>query len=148
MTTNPSKIKPFARRRSRQLLLQALYSWMLTQNNIAEVEEHFLLEYNFKRADIDYFKELLHAIPQCISELDQQFEPFLDRSINELNPIELAVLRLGTYELLKRLEVPYRVVINEAVELTKTYGAEDGFKYVNSILDKVAKVVRVAEMAS
>lgn len=141
-----NKFNPQARHRTRRLLLQALYQWQLAGQPVAEIAAQFAQDENMVKADGDYFQELLQAIPAQSQALDQQFQSFLDRSVNELDPIELAILRLGTFELTQRLEIPYRVVINEAVELAKTFGAEEGHKYVNGILDRVAHQVRAAEI--
>lgn len=135
-----------ARRLARRRAVQALYSWQLSDEALSDIEQQFLLEQNMKDVDLAYFKELLHQVPKYLDEIDAQIETKLDRPFKELDPIECAVMRLAVYELMHRLDVPYRVVINEAVELTKTFGAEDGFKYVNSIVDGLAKQLRKAEV--
>jgi N utilization substance protein B len=99
-----------------------------------------------KNVDLKYFKELLHEVPAHLDVIDEWITPKLDRPFVEIDPIECAVMRLAVYELLHRIDIPYRVVINEAVELTKTFGAEDGFKYVNSIIDSLAKEIRKVEV--
>jgi len=144
--SSKNKFNPQARHKARRLLLQALYQWQLAQQPITEIAVQFAQDENMAKADSAYFQELLRAISAQCQTLDQQFEPFLDRPLQELDPIELTILRLGTYELVQRLEIPYRVVINEAVELAKTFGAEEGHKYVNGILDQVAQRVRSAEI--
>jgi len=134
------------RRAARSFALQALYSWQLTANPINELEAQFRVDNDMSGADLQLFGELLRGVASRKSELDETFEPFLDRMLDELDPIELATLRIGTYELVQRLEVPYRVAINESVELAKTFGATDSHRYVNGVLDKVAQRARMAEI--
>src|SRR5438445_9870928 len=107
-------MNPTARRNARQYALQAMYQWQISGTAIKEIELEFLVHHIKEKTDLDFFKELIHGIPKNCEELDNQMTPFLSRPINELDPIELAILRLGIYELSKRLDVPYRVAINEA----------------------------------
>ncbi len=139
---NNIKFNPHTRRRARRYALQALYQWFLSGTDIFDIERQFLNDYDMAKVEVSYFQELLHEIPKLISELDAAFQPLLDRKITELDPIEAVTLRMGTYELLKRLDIPYKVAIDEAVELTKKFGTVDGYKYINAVLDKVAKKVR------
>ncbi len=139
-------MSPVARRLARQYALQALYQWQLSQALPADIETQFLAKQINKRTDMEYFRELIHAIPTQHAELDQYMVPFLSRPINEVDPIELAILRLSIYELAKRLDIPYRVSINEALELTKKYGSVEGFKFVNGVLDHIARQLRAQEM--
>lgn len=139
-------MNPTARRNARQYALQAMYQWQISDAPIKEIELEFLVHHIKEKTDLDYFKELIHGIPKNHVELDQCMTPFLSRPINELDPIELAILRLGIYELSKRLDVPYRVAINEALELTKKFGSVEGYKFVNGILDQVARSLRVSEI--
>lgn len=141
-------MNPTARRFARHYALQALYQWQLAEANANEIEAEFVAHQIKKKTDLDFFKELLHEVPKQCSELDEQFAPFLSRPINEIDPIELTVLRIGTYELKNRLDVPYRVVINESLELTKKFGSIEGFKFVNGVLEKVARQLRSVEMAA
>jgi N utilization substance protein B len=120
--------------------------WEMTGEDVSDIETQFLLEQDMKNADIKYFKELLHQVPAHVKELDERISPLLDRPFHELDPVECAIMRLGVYELQHRIDIPYRVVINEAVELAKIFGAEEGHKYVNSILDRVAKKIRSIEV--
>lgn len=143
------KINLMARKKARRLLVQALYQWHLTQQGISVIEAQFLTRPetgDHKKIDLAYFREILHAIPTQVDFLDQQMEPFLDRKLSELDPVELAILRLSIYELSQKPDVPYRVVINEALELAKTYGSQDSHKYVNGILDKIARQLRAVEI--
>jgi len=128
------------RRKARRLALQAIYQW---QHNPSEnIESQFRKECNPKKVDVGYFSELVNGVINNTANLDEQMLPFLDRSIEEINPVELAILRIAIYELVHRPDVPYKVIINEALEAAKVFGAEQGFKYINSILDKVVKKVR------
>lgn len=136
-----------ARRQARTYALQALYQWHIAGNSLNEIEAHFRSEFDFNNTDIDYFHELLHQIAAELSEVQNAFVSHLDRKIEDLDPIELSILRIGCYELLKRLDVPYRVAINESVNLAKKFGATDGHKYINGILDKVARDLRKTEIA-
>ena len=135
-----------ARHKARSRAVQAIYDWQVSGNDVREVEEYFLTEQNMKKTDLDYFSELLHGIPSHLSELDGHLAPILDRPLEEVDPVEKAILRIGVYEFVHRMDVPYRVVINEAVELAKDFGAEDGHKYVNSVLDKLAAKLRSLEV--
>jgi len=134
------------RHNARQAAVQAIYQWLLTGKEVDYIDEQFLADHDLTNVDVDYFKELLHKIPLHLHEIEDHFVPMLDRKLSELDPVECAILHIGTYELEFRLDVPYRVIINESVELAKTFGAEHGHKYVNSILDKVAHKLREAEI--
>ncbi|MBN3264825.1 transcription antitermination factor NusB [Pectobacterium brasiliense] len=135
-------MKPAARRRARECAVQALYSWQLSKNDIADVEHQFLSEQDVKDVDITYFRELLTGVATQAEKLDQLMAPFLSRRIDELGQVEKAILRLAMFELSKREDVPYKVAINEAIELAKIFGAEDSHKFVNGVLDKAAPSVR------
>ena len=145
----PDKRKRPARRGrsySRRLALQALYQWQIARHNLAEIEKQFLEDQDVSKADLKYFQELLHKIPACTDELTTVMAPHLDRSQEVLDPIERAILWIGIYELAHQLDIPYRVVINESVELAKDFGAEQGHKFINGVLDKAAKVLREQEI--
>ena len=135
-------MKPAARRRARECAVQALYSWQLSKNDIADVELQFLSEQDVKDVDISYFRELLSGVAVNATSLDALMAPVLSRQLEELGQVERAVLRIALFELSKRDDVPYKVAINEAIELAKTFGAEDSHKFVNGVLDKVAPTVR------
>ena len=134
------------KQRSRARVVQALYQWLVSGDDLSEIEKQFL---NQKEGKISkaFFSNLFTNIPKNISLLDEIIKPSLDRSIKELGPIERSVLYLGVYELKFQPEVPYKVVINEAVELTKLYGAENAYKLINSSLDKIAKDIRSVEVS-
>ncbi len=144
---NPNKSRS-PRHRAREFALQGIYQWLLNNEDSGVIDAHIREAHGFDKADREHFDVLLHgAINQSI-ELRQQFSPFIDRGIAELSPIEHAALLIGAYELKNHLEIPYRVVINEAVELTKSFGGQDGHKYVNGVLDKLAAQLRVVEVSS
>jgi len=126
--------------------MQALYQWYMTGHDLAAIEAQFRADYDFKKVDLAFFQDIVHQAPANMAELEAAFTPHLDRAIEELDPIELSLLRLGSYELLKRIDVPYKVVINEAVNLAKKFGATDGYKFINGVLDGVARDVRAVEI--
>ena len=128
--------------------MQGLYEWQLSENDPQEILINYHQQHDLTNVDREYFQTLLLGVPNQLQALDQALTPYLSRPIKEVDPIELAILRLATYEMLNRLDVPYRVIINEAVELAKTFGAETGHKFVNGILDKVAASTRAAEVKS
>ena len=135
-------MKPAARRRARECAVQALYSWQISKNDIADVEYQFLSEQDVKDVDISYFRELLSGVATNAEYLDGLMAPVLSRQLEELGQVERAVLRISLFELSKREDVPYKVAINEGIELAKTFGAEDSHKFVNGVLDKVAPTIR------
>jgi len=139
------KLSAAARSRSRQFLVQALYQAQLTGTEFALVIDSFTKENNMKRADIGYFKDVLLGISNDQQKLEELILRKADRPLNELDPIEKGILMMGVFELCSRIDVPYRVVINEGVELAKSFGGTDSYKYVNSILDSLAKELRQAE---
>jgi N utilization substance protein B len=142
-------MNPTARRYARQYAVQAIYQWQIAHTLPADIESQFLTYQQMsKKTDMIYFKELVHSIPRLHEELDNHMIPFLSRSIDELDPVELAILRLGIFELAKRLDIPYRVTINEALELTKKYGSVEGYKFVNGVLDHVAQKLRSLEIST
>ena len=134
------------RSQARHHAVQAMYQWQMTGQDVAEIDRQFLEEQDVSKFDIPYFRDLLHGVPSHLGTLDKVLAPLLDRSLESVDPVERAILRLGAYELMYHPEVPYRVVINEAVELAKVFGATDGHKYVNGVLDRMAKQTRQAEI--
>lgn len=136
-----------SKRRARKLVLQALYQWHMSGLDLTEIEAQFRAVTNMERVDIDYFCGLLYGVPREVESVEAAFLPYLDRAIHELNPIELTVLRLSTYELMHCPEIPYRVVLDEAVTLTKEFGSQDGHRYVNGVLHNLAKQSRAAEIS-
>lgn len=139
-------MKPQARHRARSLTLQAIYQWQLTADAVADIKMQFADKLNSKKVDAEYFNDLLDGVLRGITAIDEHIEPFLDRKKDDLDNVELAILRLATYELMERFDIPYKVVINEALELAKYFGSVEGYKYVNGILDKAARKLRPQEM--
>ncbi|MCF6210386.1 MAG: transcription antitermination factor NusB [Gammaproteobacteria bacterium] len=137
-----------ARQLARQCAVQALYSWQLTDGDPFDIDAAFRIENDMDGVDVDYFRELLREIPRLREELDGHIIPLLTRPLAEVDPVERAILRLGAYELKCRLDVPYRVAINEGVELAKRFGAEQGHRFVNGILDGMARELRGTELAA
>ncbi|BBU97510.1 transcription antitermination factor NusB [Providencia rettgeri] len=135
-------MKPAARRRARECAVQAIYSWQLSGNPIAEVEYEFIAEQDMSDVDVNYFRELLSGVATNATKLDQLMAPYLSRQLEELGQVEKAILRVSMFELSFREDVPYKVAINEGIELAKVFGAEDSHKFVNGVLDKAAPVVR------
>lgn len=133
------------RKKARGLLVQALYQWQISDYPVNAIEAQYRAD-NTGKVDWDYFHEVFEGVASSADALDEGFTPFLDRDLSQLNPIELAILRLGAYELFRRIDIPYRVVINEAIELAKKFGASESHKYVNGVLDKLARQARQVEM--
>ncbi len=130
------KVSP--RRRARECAVQALYSWYISQNSIEQVELAFVTDQEMTGVDMPYFRKLLRGTVEQVEAIDEALRPFLDRDEAELDPIERTILRLSTYELKYELDVPYKVAINEAIEVAKVFGSDDSHKYVNGVLDKLA----------
>ena len=136
-----------SKRRARKLALQALYQWHMSGLELTEIEAQFRAVTNMERVDTNYFCGLLYGVLREIETIEASFSPYLDRAVLDLNPIELTVLRLSTYELLHCPEIPYRVLLDEAVSLTKEFGSQDGHRYVNGVLHNVAKQSRAVEIS-
>jgi N utilization substance protein B len=134
-----------SRRRSRELALQALYQWLLSGDDADVLCRQTAEKKDYARADVAYLETIVRGAVGSAAMLDEAVQPFLDRPVAQLSPIERALLLIGAYELLRSPEVPYKVVINEAVELAKSYGGTDGHKYVNGVLDKLAAQARSEE---
>lgn len=141
-----NNLDPTARHNARRYALQAMYQWQIAGASLTDIENEFMKYHIDKKLDTAYFKELIHGIPECQQEIDQEIRQFTGRALQEIDPVELAVLRLAIYELLKRPDVPYRVIINEALQLTKKFGSVEGHKFVNGVLDKIAKKNRQDEI--
>lgn len=141
-------IDPQARSRARRRALQAIYAWQLSGQPIAQVIDQFRAEQDMEVADLEYFEDLVRGIDKHLDQIDTELRKFLDREIAQVDPIERGVLRIAAYELLFRADVPYRVVINEAIETTKRFGADHGHTYINGVLDKAAAAWRAAEASA
>jgi len=135
-----------ARRRARQALVQALYQWQMTGQDADEIDAQFSEEHQGSKTDIPYFRELIHQIIRQVMVLDEMIAPYIDRDISTLDPVERAILRLGCYEVSQRLDLPYRIVINESIDLAKRFGADQSYRYINGVMDKLARKYRQAEV--
>lgn len=140
-------VSPSARRKARHYAMQAIYQWQMAQAPINQIEAEFHVDNDMSKVDVTYFRELLHGVPAHLSELEKAYAPFLQgRDQFELDPITMALLRLSIYEMMFRLDVPYKVVINEAVSLAKKFGAADSHKFINGVLDRAAGTLRAVEV--
>ncbi|MFZ1639879.1 MAG: transcription antitermination factor NusB [Candidatus Contendobacter sp.] len=142
------KPQPGKRSWARRCAAQALYEWQITGQDPSRIAAQFLADEDLRKADPDYFWELVQQIPARAAQIDTALEPFLDRPLAQVDPVERAILRIGGYELMQHPDLAYRIVINEAVELAKMFGAEQGHRYVNGVLDKLARAVRSVEFAA
>lgn len=136
------------RSRARRYVVQALYEWQVSGNAPKDIEQQFLIEHQTRKFDRPYFNELLNGVTEQVEELDAEISPLSERPFKEVDLVEKAILRLGCFELKNRIDIPYRVVINEAIELTKTFGADQAYKFVNGTMDKLAEQLRKAEVAA
>lgn len=136
------------RRKSRTMAMQALYQWAMSGDELHSIEAQYFEHNNLAKVDVEYFRDILFGVPKFLNEIDTAISEHIDRKLTEINPIELAVLRVATFELLKRLDIPYKVVIKEALNLAMSFGSSEGHKFVNGVLDKVAKQVRTVEIQS
>jgi transcription antitermination protein NusB len=135
------------RRMARHYAMQALYQWQMAGANLTAIEAEFRVDNDMTNVDVDYFHDILHGVPKHLSDIEAAYGPYLvERAQHELDPITQALLRMSGYELCYRLDVPYKVVINEAVSLAKKFGAEDSHKFINGVLDKTAASVRRVEV--
>jgi N utilization substance protein B len=140
--------KPKQKQKARRLLVQALYSWDVGGTELIDIEAEFHVDNDMAKVDSSLFHDILFGVPKNLAEIDSSYTPHLDRENKELDPVSRAVLRIASYELLYSIEVPYKVVINEGVNLAKTYGPTDAFKFINGVLDKVAIDKRGIEVAA
>ncbi|GJL83092.1 MAG: N utilization substance protein B [marine bacterium B5-7] len=131
-----------SRHLARKTAVQALYQWDLTEQSASEIESHFINDHDFVGVDMEYFHHLVHHVPLYQREVDSRLTPHIDRDFTRIDPVERAILRIGAYELEFELKVPTKVIIDEAVELSKMFSAEHGYRFVNGVLDKVAKDIR------
>ena len=137
-----------SRTNARKAAVQALYQWQMTGQSLVEIERQFKEEDRLKDVQKSYFTELFHGVPKNLTEIDLELTEFVDRPVDMIDPVERAILRIGVYELINRLDMPYRVVLNEGINLAKYFGADGSHKCVNGILDKVAQQKRTVEIKS
>ena len=131
---------------ARKCAVQALYAWDLNETNFVDVEEQVLSEQEPVKIDKKYFRELIRKVPATIADCENALSPLISRQVKEIDPVEKAILSIAYYELTQRIDIPYRVVINEAVELAKVFGAVDGHKFINGVVDKLARSARKTEV--
>ena len=147
MAKQQQAVSKRARVKARRNTVQALYQWLLTSKEAADILSEFELDaHTLAKTDVDYFKELFLGVIKNKTELETQFIDLLDRSLDDLDAIERAILLIGSYELVHHIELPYRVVVNESIELAKTFGAEESHKYINGIMDRLAQQLRSMEI--
>lgn len=136
------------RKHARDKLLQALYQWQLSGEDLDWIRDHYLAEQGVSSGDEAYFLELFYKIPSMVSKLDELFKPYVAKFEDHVDPIEANILRIATYEFLYQLEIPYKVVINEAVNLAKVYGSDESHKFINGVLDPLARELRSLETSA
>jgi N utilization substance protein B len=135
-----------AKTNARKCAVQALYQWQMTGESLSRIEMNFQEEERLKGAQKKYFTEIFYGVPKQLNEIDEALAEFVDRPVEKIDPVERAVLRIAVYELINRLETPYKVIINEGVNLAKCFGADGSHKYVNGVLDKVSQKKRAVEI--
>jgi len=136
------------RSNARKKAMQALYQWQMSGNDLSEIEAQFHEEQNMEKVDVDYFSALLHEVPAQVNSLDELIAKYSDRTASELDPIEQSILRLSTYEIKNRIDIPYKIIISESLTLSKLFGSDKSHAFVNSVLDKLAKELRKVEIDS
>lgn len=139
------KMKPAERRRARQFAVQAVYQWQITQTGVTQIIEQFSVDQDMSKADVPYFKELLIGVVQKVESLDEKLSPYLSRKIEDVDMVDIAVLRLAMFELTYRTDVPQKVVLNEAIELAKDFATDESYKFVNGVLDKALRSLKLRE---
>ncbi len=138
-------MKPSPRRKARELAVQAVYSWQVSKNPVNDIEVNFIADNSKRRFDIEYFQLLLRGVTTNVGSIDDAIIPYVDRPLDDIDQVEKAILRVAVFELKDCTDVPYRVVINEAIELAKSFAADDSHKFVNGVLDKAVKLIRPEE---
>jgi len=141
-------MKPAERRRARQFAVQAVYQWQITQTGVSQIIEQFSVDQDMSKADVPYFKELLIGVVKNVDSLDDKLSPYLSRKINDVDMVDLAVLRIAMFELTYRTDVPHKVVLNEAIELAKDFATDESYKFVNGVLDKALRSLKLREEVS
>ncbi|MGB3725529.1 MAG: transcription antitermination factor NusB [Glaciecola sp.] len=138
-------MKPAHRKQARELAVQALYAWAMSGNDMSQVELTMVTTNDMTKVDMEYFQAILHGVSADAEGIDKTYKPYLGRLPEEMDPIEQAIMRLATFELVNRVDTPFKVVINEAIELAKVFGAEESHKFINGALDKAVKTLRKDE---
>jgi len=138
-------MKPAERRRARQFAVQAIYQWQITQSGVTQIIEQFSVDQDMSKTDVPYFKESLMGVVQNVESLDEKLSPYLSRKIEDVDMVDIAVLRLAMFELTHRTDVPHKVVLNEAIELAKDFATDESYKFVNGVLDKALRSLKLRE---
>jgi transcription antitermination protein NusB len=138
-------MKPAERRRARQFAVQAIYQWQITRTGVTQIIEQFSVDQDLSKADVPYFKELLTGVVKNLESLDDKLSPYLSRKIDDVDMVDIAVLRLAMFELTYRTDVPHKVVLNEAIELAKDFATDESYKFVNGVLDKALRSLKLRE---
>ena len=138
-------MKPAERRRARQFAVQAIYQWQITQSGVTQIIEQFSVDQDMSKTDVPYFKESLMGVVQNVESLDEKLSPYLSRKIEDVDMVDIAVLRLAMFELAHRTDVPHKVVLNEAIELAKDFATDESYKFVNGVLDKALRSLKLRE---
>jgi len=141
------KMKPAERRRARQFAVQAVYQWQITHLNAGQIIEQFSVDQDLSKTDVPYFKELLTGVVNRVESLDEKLSPYLSRKIEDVDMVDIAVLRIAMFELTYRADVPHKVVLNEAIELAKDFATDESYKFVNGVLDKALRSLKLREEA-
>jgi len=139
------KMKPAERRRARQFAVQAVYQWQLTKANAGQIIDQFTVDQDLSKTDVTYFKELLTGVINRVDSLDEKLSPYLSRKIEDVDMVDIAVLRIAMFELTYRTDVPHKVVLNEAIELAKDFATDESYKFVNGVLDKALRSLKLRE---
>jgi N utilization substance protein B len=142
------KMKPAERRRARQFAVQAVYQWQITQANAGQIIDQFTVDQDLSKTDVSYFKELLTGVINRVESLDDKLSPYLSRKIADVDMVDLAVLRIAMFELTYRTDVPHKVVLNEAIELAKDFATDESYKFVNGVLDKALRSLKLRDEAA
>ncbi len=130
-------MKPAERRKARKFATQAIYQWQMTKANVGQIIDQFMVDQDFAKTDVEYFRDLVSGVSMNCDEIDKKMAPYLARKLADMDLVDKAIIRIAMYELTKRQDVPFKVVINEAIELAKEFAADESHKYVNGVLDKV-----------
>ena len=139
------KMKPAERRRARQFAVQAVYQWQITSASFAQIVEQFSVDQDLSKTDVPYFKELLSGVISHVETLDEKLSPYLSRKIKDVDMVDIAILRLAMLELTYRTDVPEKVVLNEAIELAKDFATDESYKFVNGVLDKALRSLKLRD---
>jgi len=139
------KMKPAERRRARQFAVQAVYQWQITGASFAQIVEQFSVDQDLSKTDVPYFKELLSGVINRVETLDEKLSPYLSRKIGDVDMVDIAILRLAMFELSYRTDVPHKVVLNEAIELAKDFATDESYKFVNGVLDKALRSLKLRD---